>query len=388
MPAGKGGVLKGGLSVLDSVERVNRLPGSGVCVNCMRCGKVYDCREFLGRDSKAFLEAGGVCTFCHSQVLLDGAPLSEEEVFGSGQGDAAEAAAARAATLVAADKDTSRTHVHDDQADYFETSSDVWLTNEERAELDRRRLEKERLEEERRRKVVVSVDLVGRRVVMDEQGDGRGGADVELGGGGAAGGSGSAGGSVAAPAPPSSVAVTDALAAELDAVALADAPYGLGPAATAAAIDRVVGSMSLRSAPAPNLPDGRAPLFVKPAKSVGVEREKRDAAQQRLLDTLSAGEGRLQHKDTTLADVARETGPAQDAMPRARASRASIKQAARKPKDKDTSGPQQQEEEPVETAAAKPRAMLVTSNSGDDAREDGPPRRRDHASRSALLRNQ
>ena len=31
------------LSVLDSVERVNRLPGSGVCVNCMRCGKVYDC---------------------------------------------------------------------------------------------------------------------------------------------------------------------------------------------------------------------------------------------------------------------------------------------------------------------------------------------------------
>ena len=75
-----------------------------------------------------------------------------------------------AATLVAADKDTSRTHVHDDQADYFETSSDVWLTNEERAELDRRRLEKERLEEERRRKVVVSVDLVGRRVVMDDPG--------------------------------------------------------------------------------------------------------------------------------------------------------------------------------------------------------------------------
>lgn len=305
-PSRRATETKGGLAVLDALDDA---PERGVLTNCLRCGKVYDCRTALNQEKNEFLHSGGVCVFCGTQVLLNGEPLSEAEVLGCADlGEAARSAEARAATLVAADKNSgARTHVHDDQADYFETSSDAWLTPEEKAELDRRQAEKERLEEENRRKVVVSIDLVGRRVVMDEPVTASSSGDVSSAGVavGGAGGSGAAAGGAGASVPSE---LPPDLAGAMDAMAIADAPYGLGPAATAAAIERAVDAMSggAQSMPAPDLPEGRAPLFVKPAKSVGVCREPRDKEQVELLAALKGGEGRVQHKDQTLADIARD----------------------------------------------------------------------------------
>lgn len=60
--------------------------------------------------------------------------------------------------------------VIDDQSDYFEIDTNAWLTDEERAQLRQRQRELEEAEESRRRRVVVSIDLLGRQVIMDAGG--------------------------------------------------------------------------------------------------------------------------------------------------------------------------------------------------------------------------
>jgi hypothetical protein len=78
--------------------------------------------------------------------------------------------------LLQFDKENAqRTHVHDAQADYYETGT--WLTEEEKADIDRR--EKLRLEaknQRTQRKVNINFDIAGRRVVdfvqEEDEGDG------------------------------------------------------------------------------------------------------------------------------------------------------------------------------------------------------------------------
>lgn len=144
-------------------------------VNCLNCGKVYDCRQ-PGKDATLFLSSGGVCTYCGKRVRLvysDGwtnmdlestNPAAEED-----ESSTLTSAKELRDRLLEYDRQSARrTKVIDDQSDYFEIDSNTWLTDEERADLRRQQQKAEAAEEQRRNKMVVTLDLLGRRVLMDE----------------------------------------------------------------------------------------------------------------------------------------------------------------------------------------------------------------------------
>nr|GLL22206.1 activating signal cointegrator 1 [Ipomoea trifida] len=125
--------------------------------NCLSCGKIV-CEQ----------EGEGPCNFCGSLVLkegssyagLDGAlPISDAEA-------AAEAFAKR---LVDYDRNAAaRTTVIDDQSDYYEIEGNSWLSMEEKELLRKKREEIEEIERAKRSKVVVTFDLVGRKVLLNQ----------------------------------------------------------------------------------------------------------------------------------------------------------------------------------------------------------------------------
>lgn len=126
--------------------------------NCLSCGKIV-CEQ----------EGEGPCNFCGALVLREGssyaglhegaAPLSEAEA-------AAEAYAKR---LVEYDRNAAaRTTVIDDQSDYYEIEGNSWLSQEEKELLRKKREEIEEAERARRSKVVMTFDLLGRKVLMNE----------------------------------------------------------------------------------------------------------------------------------------------------------------------------------------------------------------------------
>jgi hypothetical protein len=123
-------------------------------VNCLKCGKIFDCRPkdgVLAETAKAFLESSGECTFCGARVALE---LSHEDAAGGSGGELAkmtshyeedcgvssQEAAAKAKDakdrLVEFDRTAaSRTVVIDDQSDWFEIDGNAWLDESERVEL-------------------------------------------------------------------------------------------------------------------------------------------------------------------------------------------------------------------------------------------------------------
>lgn len=126
--------------------------------NCLSCGKIV-CEQ----------EGEGPCNFCGALVLREGSsyaglhegavPLSEPEA-------AAEAYAKR---LVEYDRNAAaRTTVIDDQSDYYEIEGNSWLSQEEKELLRKKREEIEEAERARRSKVIMTFDLVGRKVLMNE----------------------------------------------------------------------------------------------------------------------------------------------------------------------------------------------------------------------------
>ncbi|KAI7840280.1 hypothetical protein COHA_006062 [Chlorella ohadii] len=184
-------------------------------VNCLSCGKIYDCRS-MSDEATRFLESGGICTFCGKRVTLryaDGSTnmTGDEATAAAGpssaagaasssasgeaagelagfkpeaqQGNAADAVAyndSQAAAVALRDRlveydrqSAKRTTVLDDQSDFFEIDANAWLTDEERAVLKQRERELAEAEEARRRRVTVSIDLLGRKVIVDgSTGDG------------------------------------------------------------------------------------------------------------------------------------------------------------------------------------------------------------------------
>ena len=121
------------------------------------------------------------CPHCSSDLLP---PMSADELQAtlqsSGQSiDESKLAAYRLKDkLLQFDKENAkRTHVHDAQGDYYESST--WLTEEEKADIDRReaRRRQQRLEQQRksgRRKVNIRFDIAGRRIVdyeVEEEGE-------------------------------------------------------------------------------------------------------------------------------------------------------------------------------------------------------------------------
>jgi hypothetical protein len=127
--------------------------------NCLSCGKVV-CEQ----------EGEGPCSFCGALVLMEGSkyagldfeggmPLSDAEV-------AAEAFAKR---LVEYDRNSAaRTTVIDDQSDYYEIEGNNWISMEEKELLRKKKEELDEAEKAKRSKVIVSFDLVGRKVLVNE----------------------------------------------------------------------------------------------------------------------------------------------------------------------------------------------------------------------------
>lgn len=190
------------------------------CVNCLRCGKVYDLRAkdgVISQTALGFLEGSARCTFCGAFVaviLVDGSRF----VGGSAEGDASTSAGtvedppsrdvfdklraislgvqddgegdttarsvrrgkevvddddATAVAVAAKDRlvhfdqtSAKRTTVIDDQSEYYEIDGNAWLDEQEREELKKQVQEMRDAEEEakRRARTTWTLDLIGRRV--------------------------------------------------------------------------------------------------------------------------------------------------------------------------------------------------------------------------------
>lgn len=145
--------------------------------NCLGCGKVYDCRTATS-DNLAMVTAGA-CTFCGQPLPAVTGSGREADGGGAVRGAGASEADAAAAEQEARDfKDrlvdydrnaAERSTVIDDQSDFFEIDSNVWLSEEERSQFKEQQLLEEARAEENRRKIVVTVDLMGRQVLMARQ---------------------------------------------------------------------------------------------------------------------------------------------------------------------------------------------------------------------------
>ncbi|KAL0440669.1 UNVERIFIED_CONTAM: Activating signal cointegrator 1 [Sesamum radiatum] len=126
--------------------------------NCLSCGKIV-CEQ----------EGEGPCNFCGSLVLKEGsayAGLDEGVMLVT---DAEAAAEEFAKRLVEYDRNSAaRTTVIDDQSDYYEIEGNSWLSNEEKELLRKKREELEEAERAKRSKVVMTFDLLGRKVLLNK----------------------------------------------------------------------------------------------------------------------------------------------------------------------------------------------------------------------------
>ena len=136
----------------------------GAVVNCLSCGLVHDCRgesALLSPALQRFLDTGA-CSFC-------GQPVSAAEPpAGCDQAGAAGAAAA-ALRLVTFDRESSqRNALIDDQCDYVSAEeANPWLSAQEKEALRVAAAAAASAAEERRKRVSVTIDLVGRRVITE-----------------------------------------------------------------------------------------------------------------------------------------------------------------------------------------------------------------------------
>ncbi|KAG9451285.1 hypothetical protein H6P81_011250 [Aristolochia fimbriata] len=128
--------------------------------NCLSCGKII-CEQ----------EGEGPCSFCGALVLREGSTYAGLEDTLVPQSDAEVVAEAFTKRLVDYDRNSAaRTTVIDDQSDYYELDGNSWLSPEEKELLKQKNAELEEAERARRKKVVMTFDLVGRKVLMDSDG--------------------------------------------------------------------------------------------------------------------------------------------------------------------------------------------------------------------------
>ncbi|XP_077213844.1 transcription regulator/ zinc ion binding protein [Tasmannia lanceolata] len=126
--------------------------------NCVSCGKII-CEQ----------EGEGPCSFCGALVLREGSTYAGLDDTIVPLSDSVATAEAFAKRLVAYDRNSAaRTTVIDDQSDYYEIDANSWLSIEEKELLKKKQQEIEEAEHARRSKVVVTFDLVGRKVMMNE----------------------------------------------------------------------------------------------------------------------------------------------------------------------------------------------------------------------------
>ncbi|GLU12360.1 hypothetical protein SLE2022_290450 [Rubroshorea leprosula] len=126
--------------------------------NCLSCGKIV-CEQ----------EGEGPCNFCGALVLKEGSTYAGLQASLTPLSDAEAAAEAYAKRLVEYDRNSAaRTTVIDDQSDYYEIEGNSWLSKEEKELLKKKQEEMEEAERAKRSKVIVTFDLVGRKVLLNE----------------------------------------------------------------------------------------------------------------------------------------------------------------------------------------------------------------------------
>lgn len=138
--------------------------------NCLACGKIMCTRE--GKVGYCDMR----CTFCGEIVAASGSGSANNMVPGGEiQDDSTETSKATNDQLMDAvnmknkllmyDRTSAaRTQVLDDQSDYFSTHD--WLTEEEKKAAEEKDANRETAEQRRRRPMVVSFDIMGRKVVQ------------------------------------------------------------------------------------------------------------------------------------------------------------------------------------------------------------------------------
>ncbi|XP_075519491.1 uncharacterized protein LOC142553254 [Primulina tabacum] len=125
--------------------------------NCLSCGKIV-CEQ----------EGEGPCHFCGALVLREGSTYADLDEVGVPMTDAEAAAEAFAKRLVEYDRDSAaRTTVIDDQSDYYEIDGNSWLSLEEKELLRKKREEVEEAERAKRSKVIMTFDMLGRKVLLN-----------------------------------------------------------------------------------------------------------------------------------------------------------------------------------------------------------------------------
>ena len=252
-----------------------------------RCGpsaslcraQVYDCRETTPHALEV-MELRGACTFCghavpaavaactvaarHSGAAADAARQPTDKASGSvpplDWQSAADAAAQKARDfkdrMLEYDRTAAkRTAVIDDQGDYYEIESNAWLTPEERTQMKAQVALEDQAREERKNRMVVTVDLIGRRVITEDPGQAHSGATFER----------------------DEVRSKMAVAA---AATRAVMPEGGGTAARAAEAAATGAGSLRRMRMAPAVPVGSAPPVFLPEKAAEV-REKRAGKPKR-----------------------------------------------------------------------------------------------------------
>ncbi|KAM3380723.1 activating signal cointegrator 1 [Capsicum galapagoense] len=126
--------------------------------NCLSCGKIV-CEQ----------EGEGPCNFCGALVLKEGSSYAGLDEGPVPISEAEEAAEAYAKRLVEYDRNSAaRTTVIDDQSDYYEIEGNSWLSKEEKELLRKKEEEIEEAERDKRNRVVMTFDLVGRKVLLNK----------------------------------------------------------------------------------------------------------------------------------------------------------------------------------------------------------------------------
>ncbi|KAL8457425.1 hypothetical protein ACS0TY_035327 [Phlomoides rotata] len=126
--------------------------------NCLSCGKIV-CEQ----------EGEGPCNFCGALVLKEGSAYAGLDEGITLLTDAEVTAEAYAKRLVEYDRDSAaRTTVIDDQSDYYEMEGNSWLSNKEKELLKKKMEVQEEAEQAKRNKVVMTFDLLGRKVLLNQ----------------------------------------------------------------------------------------------------------------------------------------------------------------------------------------------------------------------------
>lgn len=138
--------------------------------NCLNCGKIYDCRagsSSLTGDAKRFMTSGGICTFCNKVYNVIERDVSSQKAAKSRLADEKASEELRDKLVKYDRESSSRTVVIDDQNDYYITvDSNAWLSEEEREQLRAQIKEEEEEAANRKNTRKVTIDLLGRRVLI------------------------------------------------------------------------------------------------------------------------------------------------------------------------------------------------------------------------------